>query len=127
MVITQKTEHYCRTCEQTKPIDQFYKAGPFTQSHCKSCYGAVRNKYPRKPRPKKPPRVTGFNLLPFETRVSIIGALSAPGKKPNCTNIALAHNIKPATLMQWKRNGTIKLEIAPKPIKEAKDINIPAN
>ena len=39
---TMKT---CKTCEQEKPLSNFYMAGKYPQSYCKPCQNKRRNTY----------------------------------------------------------------------------------
>lgn len=106
----------CKACKIVQPIENFYRAGKYYQAKCKPCHNAARDLYKRTPRvyiprprqPRKPRKPSGFNKLPFETRVAIIKKIN---EKQGYPKIAADHGILYATLQLWKRNGTIKLTI----------------
>jgi hypothetical protein len=102
---------FCKGCEEVKPTAEYYKTGykEFIQKECKSCSNQSRKKYKftkieyiKKGRTK----ITGFKLLPPETRDKIKYDIYV---KKNYKTIAKEYSLCYGTLMSWKKKNLIPL------------------
>jgi hypothetical protein len=94
----------CRTCEEEKTPDQFYKKHP---TRCKKCHNIARKAAPDYKAKRK---LTGFQKLAPDTQVIIIEQLASD---MSVAAIARVHKIKYSTFKYWKSKGQITLPVAP--------------
>lgn len=84
------SEKSCPDCNQTKSIEEFYKAGAYYQTRCKLCHNQKRtNLYFE----KKTPRVNAFQKQPEEIKSVIIERLTNGDKlKKICNDLGLNYD-----------------------------------
>ena len=90
---------YCVMCQKEQNIDNFYKAGKYHQTNCKSCHNGCRLKYPCS-YTKKP---NNFQKLDKDIQSNIINDL----KTKSCRQISMAYNINYRTFLNWHTRGII--------------------
>lgn len=83
------TEKKCIHCLEVKPLTDFYKAGKYYQSGCKSCHNK-RRVYHKRP--------TGYNKLSNQQKSRLRYLLSVNTMK----DAARLMNINYYTLRSWK-------------------------
>jgi len=86
----------CLHCEESKPLTDYYRAGAYYQSLCKTCHNSRRAGYYKK-RPK------GFAKLPVQTQTAIKADLKTMKKRA----VAEKHNIVYSTLVRWVRQNKL--------------------
>ena len=94
-----KTNKYCKDCKNTKPIDEFYKAGKSRQTRCKPCH----NKYRKTCKISYVPKVykTPFEKLPQDIKDNFI---TLYGTIPLST-LSRELGLNYVTVSSWKQKG----------------------
>ena len=114
--IKQQQTKRCKTCNEEKTLDQYYKAGKYALARCKKCHNLHGYTYMKAKRAAaraaNPPKLRGFAALPEEKQRIIIDGLAA--KEP-MMQIAFKSGVHLDKLRIWKREGKIILPAPPAP------------
>jgi hypothetical protein len=96
----------CKTCDETKSVDQYYRARGRLMVHCKKCsnarsYASLKAK---RAAARGPPKPRGFAALPEDRQRIILDGIAA---NRSMMQIALEGGVHLDKLRLWKREGKI--------------------
>ena len=97
----------CTSCNIEKPLSDYYRAGKYLMSRCKTCHSRDTLARLKAKRPQAQPR--GFTSLPDEQKRRIIDDVN---NGRDIMQIAIDNGIHIDRLRGWKRRGKLVMPAA---------------